>query len=99
MKDIYTIVFFAVLALKPLPGLTATGVIDLSVLFSDEDSAEFGEYSDLADSGGKLIGAAELTGDLPWSVGTAYWQMEGENLGLQSYDFSYTITEPSRYKI
>jgi MtrB/PioB family decaheme-associated outer membrane protein len=99
MKDIYTIVFFAALALKPLPGLTATGVIDLSVLFSDEDSAEFGEYSDLADSGGKLIGAAELTGDLPWSVGTAYWQMEGENLGLQSYDFSYTITEPSRYKI
>jgi MtrB/PioB family decaheme-associated outer membrane protein len=99
MRNIYHLLFFAVLALKPLPGLTATGVIDLSVLFSDEDSAEFGEYNDLADSGGKLLGAVELTGDLPWSADTAYWQMEGENLGLQSYDFSYTIAEPSRYQI
>jgi len=99
MKDFKKILFFSSLALNPLSGQAATGLIDLSLIASGKDNAKFGEYNALPESGGKLFGAFKITGDIPWSAGTGYWQMEGENIGLQTYDFAYTITEPARYKV
>lgn len=99
MRHLPKFLVFAGLILNPLTGFTATGEVELSLLISDDDSEKFGEYNDLSESGGKFVGALDLEGDLPWSDGTAYWQAEGKNIGLQSYDFSYIIAEPSRYKV
>ena len=85
-------------ALLPASSLAATGEITAELLHTDADGAQFGQYSDLQDSGTHFRGGFDLTGKLPWSD-RGYWSAEAANLGLQTYDFSYELREPHRYKI
>lgn len=99
MNKINRAIIWASLAFIPQTGLPATQVIDLSLLHTDEANSKFGEYNDLQASGSKVTGAFNLSGDTPWSTDRGHWQMEAKNLGLGSYDFSYTLNEPNRYKV
>ncbi len=94
---LFSVALFSV-ALLPASSLAATGEITAELLHTDADGAQFGQYSDLQDSGTHFLGGFDLTGKLPWSD-QGYWSAEAANLGLQTYDFSYELREPHRYKI
>lgn len=75
----------ALLLVLMLPSMlnAAQGRVELSARYLNHDADHFGQYSDQFEQGGDGVLELEISGML----GQADWYLEGDGLGLETYDF------------
>jgi len=78
-------------ALPPL----YTNQVELGVIYSSQDSAKFGQYNGLNESGIKALGNLIIRG----SDGTLRWNLLGNNLGTTSRTISGLLSIPGQWEI
>ncbi|MGA8259644.1 MAG: MtrB/PioB family decaheme-associated outer membrane protein [Arenicellales bacterium] len=74
--------------------------IEAGIGYNDEDSAKFGEYTGLNESGAFGILNFDILKREPWDSGnTDYYRIRGTNLGLDSRDFNAEYGDQGHYKV
>lgn len=78
-------------ALPPLH----TNQVELGILYNSQDSAKFGQYNGLNDSGIRALGNLTIRG----SNGTLRWNLLGTDLGTTSRSISGLLSDPGSWEL
>ena len=73
--------------------------VEMGALHVPRDSAKFGEYTGLHESGGYLIGNFGIFGGDGYGNGTKRWEIIGTDLGLTSRSVSASISDQGKWNI